>query len=57
VIGDTDVGEVRGEADRASRRLGRDVNVTVLTYDEWENGHSGFLTHLKSQPLVELDLL
>ncbi|MDQ6848919.1 MAG: ArsR family transcriptional regulator, partial [Actinomycetota bacterium] len=57
VIGTGDVGEIRAEADRASRKLGRDVNVTVLTTDEWEHGTSGFITHLKSEPLVDLDLL
>jgi len=57
VIGDLDVAEVRSEADAASRRLGRDVNVTVLTPEEWERGETGFLTHLKTQPLVILDLL
>ncbi|MGI8760587.1 MAG: MarR family transcriptional regulator [Jatrophihabitantaceae bacterium] len=57
VIGDSDVNEIRAEADRASRKLGRDVNVTVLTSDEWDNSRTGFVTHLKSEPLVELDLL
>lgn len=57
VIGDADVAEVRSQADAASRRLGRDVNVTVLTPAEWEHGATGFLTHLKTQPLVSLDLL
>jgi hypothetical protein len=57
VIGDVDVAEVRSEADAASRRLGRDVNVTVLTAEEWQRGETGFLTHLKTQPLVTLDLL
>jgi DNA-binding MarR family transcriptional regulator len=56
VIGAGDVGEIRGAAESASRRLGRDVNVTVLTPDEWEHGTSGFITHLKSEPLVDLDL-
>ena len=57
VIGDGDVREIRAQADRASRELGRDVNVTVLTPDEWDNSPTGFITHLKSEPLVELDLL
>lgn len=56
VIGAGDVNEIRGEADAASRALDRDVNVIVLTTDEWEHGASGFITHLKSEPLVELDL-
>jgi hypothetical protein len=57
VIGTADVGEVRAEAERASRTLGRDVNVTVLTPEEWGKSPTGFVAHLKSEPLVELDLL
>lgn len=56
VIGDAHVAEVRSEAEAASRRLGRDVNVTILTAAEWERGETGFLTHLKTQALVTLDL-
>lgn len=57
VIGTGDVAEIRAEADRASRKLGRDVNVSVLTPEEWNRSQTGFLTHLKSEPQVELDLL
>jgi predicted nucleotidyltransferase len=57
VIGRADVTAVRSRADAASHRLGRDVNVTVLTTGEWERGETGFLTQLKTQPLVTLDLL
>ncbi|MGI8870363.1 MAG: nucleotidyltransferase domain-containing protein [Mycobacteriales bacterium] len=57
VIGTGDVGEIRAEADTASRRLGRDVNVSVLTPDEWDSSETGFVSHLKSEPLVALDLL
>lgn len=57
VIGDVNVAEVRSEADAASRRIGRDVNVTVLTLEEWERGETGFVAHLKTQPLVTLDLV
>jgi hypothetical protein len=57
LIGSADVGEVRAEADSASRTLGRDVNVTVLTPEEWNKSPTGFVAHLKSEPLVELDLL
>jgi hypothetical protein len=57
VIGTADVGEVRAEAERASRTLGRDVNVTLLTPEEWGKSPTGFVAHLKSEPLVELDLL
>ena len=37
--------------------LGRDVNVTVVTPEEWKRGGTGFLTHLKTQPYITLDLL
>ena len=57
VIGDVDVAGVRSAADAASRRLGRDVNVTVLTREEWERADTGFLTHLKTQPLVTLNVV
>jgi DNA-binding transcriptional ArsR family regulator len=57
VIGDADVAEVRSAADASSRRLGRDVNVTVLTVEEWERTETGFLTHLKTQPLVTLNVI
>lgn len=57
VIGDADVAEVRSAADAASRRLGRDVNVTVLTVKEWDREDTGFVTHLKTQPLVTLNLV
>lgn len=56
VIGTGDVDDIRAQADRASRRLMRDVSVTVLTPDEWDAEGSGFIAHLKAQPLVELDL-
>lgn len=57
VVGDADVAEVRSEAGAVSRRLGRDVNVTVVTFAEWDRAETVFLTHLKTQPLVTLDLL
>jgi hypothetical protein len=57
VIGTADVAEVRAQADSASRKLGRDVNVTVLRPDEWDRNSTGFVAHLKSEPLVELDLM
>ena len=47
---------VRAEADIATRTLGRDVNVTVLTLAEWDAAESGFIAHVKDGPLVELDL-
>lgn len=57
VIGSGGVREMRAEADTATRRLGRDVNVTVLTPAEWDAAESGFIEHVKNGPLVELELL
>jgi len=48
--------EIRTEADIAPRKLGRDVNVTVLRPAEWDAADSGFIAHVKDGPLVELDL-
>ncbi len=56
IIGTADVAEIRAEADSASRKLGRDVNATVLTASEWDESPSAFAAHLGSEPLVELDL-
>lgn len=57
VIGTADVGDIRTAEDNASRTLGRDVNVSVLTPGEWDSSQTGFVAHLKSEPRVELDLL
>lgn len=56
VIGSGGVDDIRAKADEATRILDRDVNVTVLTPDEWEAAASGFIEHVKNGPLVELEL-
>jgi hypothetical protein len=56
VVGTADVNTIRGKADLASRVLGRDVNVSVLSPAEWNAAGTGFIAHLKDGPLVELDL-
>jgi hypothetical protein len=42
MAGDADVAEVRSAADAASRRLGRDVNVAVLTLEEGDGAGTGW---------------
>jgi predicted nucleotidyltransferase len=54
VIGTGNVSEIRAAADVATRTLGRDVNVTVLTPAEWNAADRGFIAHVKDGPLVEL---
>lgn len=60
VIGTADVGEIRAEADSASRKLGRYVNVSVLTPAEWNRARSGFVRNLvrnlRAEPVAELNL-
>lgn len=56
VVGSPDVSEVRLRADAASEELGRDVNTTVLSPEEWQAKSSGFLRQLHESPRVPLDL-
>lgn len=56
VIGDPDVGAVREAADMATRRIQHDVNVTILSPDEFDSAESGFVRKLRRQPVVELDM-
>ena len=56
VVGSPDVHRVRGAARDAARELGREINSTVLSRDEWDDGSSGFVRTVRSRPLVRLDL-
>ena len=56
VIGAPDVDRVRAACRRAARQLGRDVNPTIVTRDEWETSATGFLRTLKKRPRVRLDI-
>lgn len=54
VVGDPDVAEVRRVSRAAALDLGREVNATIVTADEWANDESGFLRTLRSRPFVTL---
>jgi hypothetical protein len=56
IVGPIDVVTIRQAADAASRELGRDVNPTVLSDEDWADARSGFLQQVKTGPLVELEL-
>jgi predicted nucleotidyltransferase len=56
VVGNPNVDQLRAVVDQAAATLGRDVNPTVLTSEEWSGGTSGFVTQLHHDALVELDL-
>ena len=55
-MGTVDVEDVRRRADAAGEELTREVNVSVLRPEEWENPSSGFVRHVRTSPLVALDL-
>jgi predicted nucleotidyltransferase len=54
VIGTPAVNEVYDASARAEERLGRPVNPTIVSRDEWEARSSGFLRTLHERPLVRV---
>lgn len=56
VVGRPQVDAVYDAAEKASARLSRQVNPTVLTTHEWESSGEGFIEQLRRSPLVSLDL-
>jgi DNA-binding transcriptional ArsR family regulator len=47
---------IAGAERRLAEQLGREVNVTVVTPEEWEAAESGFLTEVRQSPLVHVQL-
>lgn len=56
VVGTADVAIVRAAADKATKTLGKDVNVSILTPKEWTDAKTGFIRNVKDSPLIDLDL-
>lgn len=54
VVGDVDVDDVRDRAEAAGREMGREVSVSILSDQEWEEPSSGFVRHLRDSPLITL---
>ncbi len=54
VIGRPDRDDVYDAAQRAQRRLGREVNVTQRTRKQWDNATDGFSEQVRSSPMVEV---
>lgn len=56
IIGDRDVDvqQIYRAASQASRLLGRDVQPTILSADEWERKGSSFLRTIREGPLIPL---
>jgi predicted nucleotidyltransferase len=56
IIGTPDRDELYEAAGRAQERLGREVNTTVRTAEQWEAAQDGFIRQLRTSPLVEIPL-
>jgi predicted nucleotidyltransferase len=54
VLGKPDRDDVFDAAQRAQRRLGREVNVTQRTRRQWETATDGFTEQVRSSPMVEI---
>jgi DNA-binding transcriptional ArsR family regulator len=54
VVGDVDVDRVTRACRRTEQELGREVNPTVVSAQEWRTGRSGFVTELRRGPLVPI---
>ncbi len=54
VLGNPDRDDVFDVAQRAQRRLGREVNVTQRTRRQWEAADDGFTEQVRSSPMVEV---
>jgi DNA-binding transcriptional ArsR family regulator len=54
VIGHPDRDAVYDAADRAQRRLHREVNTTIVSPDRWASDEEPFLREIRSRPLVPL---
>jgi len=53
VIGTPDPDRIYAACARVERLVGRPVNPTILTREEWE-GDSGFLAHVRGGPVLDL---
>jgi predicted nucleotidyltransferase len=52
VIGTPDRDSLDEAAERAGRRLAREINVTIRSFMGWEDGRDGFHAEVTSRPLV-----
>ncbi len=56
VIGSPDRDEMYDAARRTEERLGREVNTTIRTAEQWETAQDGFTRQLRSSPRVEIPI-
>ena len=56
IVGGSEYGDLYDVAHKASALVGREVNINVITPERWANQTDGFVTTVKSRPLLELNL-
>ena len=56
IVGGSEYGDLYEVAHKASALVGREVNINVITPERWANRTDGFVTTVKSRPLLELNL-
>lgn len=56
IVGGSEYGGLYEVAHKASALVGREVNINVITPERWANQTDGFVTTVKSRPLLELNL-
>lgn len=56
IVGGSEYGDHYEVAHKASALVGREVNINVITPERWANQTDGFVTTVKSRPLLELNL-
>jgi hypothetical protein len=54
VIGRPDRDDLQDAAGRAQARLGREVNIVVVSADRWNSRDDAFLAELRGRPLAAL---
>lgn len=54
VVGEPDVGAVYDAVSDVETRVGRPVNVTIRSPDEWEEADGSFERTVRSGPRIEL---
>jgi hypothetical protein len=54
IVGAADRDAAYEAARKAERRLGREVNVTIRSEQQWQSASDGFTLQLKSSPLLEI---
>jgi DNA-binding transcriptional ArsR family regulator len=54
LVGPVDRDDAYDAADRAQKRLGREVNPTVVSRRRWDDGTEPFLMQLRNRPLVRI---